>query len=37
MDRDATPNIQRWLENIRQLPNWKHPYDLMQGHPLPTS
>jgi len=37
MDREATPNIQRWLENIRQLPNWKHPYDLMQGHPLPQS
>lgn len=37
MDRSATPNIQRWLENIRQLPNWKHPYDLMQGHPLPQS
>ncbi len=37
MDREATPNIQRWLDNIRQLPNWKHPYDLMQGHPLPQS
>ena len=37
MDRDATPNIQHWLGNIRQLPNWKHPYDLMQGHPLPQS
>ena len=37
MDREATPNIQRWLGNIRQLPNWKHPYDLMQGHPLPQS
>lgn len=36
MDRTATPNIQRWLDNIRQLPNWKHPYDLMQGHPLPV-
>lgn len=37
LDRATTPNIQRWLENIRQLPNWKHPYDLMQGHPLPQS
>jgi len=36
MDRSETPNIQAWLENIRQLPNWKHPYDLMSGHPLPA-
>jgi len=35
LDRADTPNIQHWLDNIRQLPNWKHPYDLMQGHPLP--
>jgi len=34
MDRAKYPNIEAWLENIRQLPNWKHPYDLMQGHPL---
>ena len=37
MDRRQYPHIESWLENIRQLPNWKHPYDLMQGHPLPTS
>ncbi len=37
MDRAKLPNIERWLDNIRQLPNWKHPYDLMQGHPLPKS
>ena len=22
-------NIQRWLDRIRALPGWKHPYDLM--------
>ncbi len=37
MDRAKYPNIEAWLENIRQLPNWKHPYDLMQGHPLPRT
>ena len=37
MDRSQYPHIEAWLENIRQLPNWKHPYDLMQGHPLPQS
>ncbi|RID93144.1 glutathione S-transferase family protein [Gemmobacter lutimaris] len=32
-DRKARPNIDRWLENIAALPGWKHPYDLMPGHP----
>lgn len=27
------PNIDRWLGNIEALPAWKHPYDLMPGHP----
>lgn len=27
------PNIDRWLGNIETLPGWKHPYDLMPGHP----
>ncbi|MBZ0148171.1 MAG: glutathione S-transferase C-terminal domain-containing protein, partial [Pseudorhodoplanes sp.] len=29
------PNISRWLERIKALPGWKHPYELMPGHPLP--
>jgi len=29
------PNIGQWLERIKALPGWKHPYDLMPGHPLP--
>ncbi len=29
------PNIGKWLERIKALPGWKHPYDLMPGHPLP--
>jgi len=28
-------NIAPWLERIKALPGWKHPYDLMPGHPLP--
>jgi glutathione S-transferase len=29
------PNIARWRDAIAALPRWKHPYDLMPGHPLP--
>ncbi len=30
-------NIASWLGRIKALPGWKHPYDLMPGHPLPQS
>jgi glutathione S-transferase len=26
-------NIAAWLERIKALPGWKHPYELMPGHP----
>ena len=29
------PNIDRWLGRIRAEPRWKHPYDLLPGHPIP--
>jgi glutathione S-transferase len=29
------PHIGRWLGDIRALPGWVHPYELMPGHPLP--
>ena len=29
------PGIAAWRERIKAMPNWKHPYDLMPGHPLP--
>ena len=29
-------SIAAWLDRIRSLPGWKHPYDLMPGHPLPA-
>ena len=32
-DRKDWPNIDRWLSNIEGVPGWKHPYDLMPGHP----
>ncbi|MBK5962268.1 glutathione S-transferase [Rhodoplanes elegans] len=28
------PNIGAWLDRLKALPGWKHPYDLMPGHPL---
>jgi glutathione S-transferase len=28
------PHIGAWLERIRSLPGWVHPYELMPGHPL---
>jgi glutathione S-transferase len=27
------PAIGAWLERMKALPGWKHPYDLMPGHP----
>ncbi|MBX6327963.1 MAG: glutathione S-transferase family protein [Pseudolabrys sp.] len=30
------PAIGAWLERIKALAGWKHPYDLMPGHPLGT-
>ena len=29
------PPIHAWAERIKAMPGWKHPYDLMPGHPLP--
>jgi len=31
------PRIGAWLERIRKLPGWVHPYELMPGHPLKRS
>jgi glutathione S-transferase len=31
------PGIGEWLERIRELPGWVHPYELMPGHPLKRS
>jgi len=29
------PPIAAWLDRIKALPGWVHPYELMPGHPLP--
>jgi glutathione S-transferase len=30
------PALGAWLERIKALPGWVHPYELMPGHPLPA-
>ena len=35
VDWNDYPNIRDWSRRIAALPGWKHPYDLMPGHPLP--
>jgi glutathione S-transferase len=30
------PNVHAWTQRIAAQPHWKHPYELMPGHPLPT-
>jgi glutathione S-transferase len=36
VDWKTYPNIDAWLARLRALPRWKHPYDLLPGHPLPV-
>lgn len=35
-DLTSYQNIERWRQAIAALPGWKHPYDLMPGHPIPA-
>jgi len=35
VDWNAYPNVRDWLARLRALPRWKHPYELMPGHPRP--
>ena len=28
------PSIGKWLDSVKALPGWKHPYELMPGYPL---
>src|SRR5499427_1580272 len=30
----AYPSIGKWLDRMKALPGWRHPYELMPGHPL---
>jgi glutathione S-transferase len=34
VDWGQYPNVQQWLQRIRAEPRWRHPYDLLPGHPL---
>ena len=36
VDWSAYPAIAAWLDRIRSMPGWVHPYALMPGHPLPA-
>jgi glutathione S-transferase len=29
-------SIGAWLDRIKAMPRWAHPYDLMPGYPLPA-
>jgi len=35
VDLECYPNVVRWLDDIKSLEGWVHPYELMPGHPLP--
>ena len=35
LDWAEFPAVHAWTERIAAEPGWKHPYDLMPGHPLP--
>ena len=35
VDWNQYPNVRDWLQRIRSEPRWKHPYDLLPGHPIP--
>jgi len=37
VDWNAYPNVRDWLARVRALPGWKHPYELMPGHPRPPA
>jgi glutathione S-transferase len=34
---ETFPALNAWRERLRALPGWKHPYELMPGHPLPDA
>lgn len=36
LDWATRPAIQAWLRRMEAMPGWRHPYDLMPGHPLPA-
>ncbi len=37
VDWQTYPHLDDWLTRLRSTPGWRHPYDLMPGHPLPAA
>ena len=37
VDWDRYPHLRDWIERLRSEPGWKHPYQLMPGHPRPRA
>jgi glutathione S-transferase len=37
VDWAAYPGIEAWLARIRSTPRWRHPYELLPGHPRPAA
>jgi glutathione S-transferase len=37
LDWTDFPAVAAWTERIAALPGWKHPYELMPGHPFPAN
>lgn len=37
VDWSAYPNIAAWLARIAATPRWRHPYQLLPGHPRPAA
>ena len=37
VDWDRYPHLRDWIERLRSEPGWKHPYQLMPGHPRPRT
>jgi glutathione S-transferase len=35
IDLPRYPNVLRWRDAMAALPGWKHPYELLPGHPIP--
>ena len=36
VDWATYPAVRAWLGRLQSMPGWRHPYDLMPGHPLPA-
>ena len=37
VDWNGYPSVRDWLARLAALPGWRHPYELMPGHPRPAA